>query len=136
MYRKIKEDNQALALQLRVGNYVHYYRFSDPYRGKLETKPNLLLVATIHTARNIYDAHEKFEPIELTEHWLLAFGFIDGLPWEYESFRLDDEHRLHFVDPTGYASIIAREVIYVHQLQNIIFFLTAKELKVLLPNNL
>jgi hypothetical protein len=58
-------------------------------------------------------------PIPLTEEWLLKFGAKDNLPWELENLRLDCEDRLSIVDDTGYGIIIARDVKYVHRLQNI-----------------
>lgn len=73
---------------------------------------------------------ECIKPIPLTEEILLKCGFKDKLPWEKGNIILDSENRLSVVDSTGYGVIAARNVIYLHQLQNLYFVLTGKELEV------
>lgn len=75
-------------------------------------------------------AYRTMTPIPLTPEWLERCGFVDNIPWEKGSIRLDSESRLHVVDKTGYGIIVARNVQYVHQLQNIYFYLTGEELNV------
>ena len=70
-----------------------------------------------------------FEPIELTEEWLIKFGHESSfIPDLYEigklSFYIDDG--ICWIDVFG-DSI---EIKYVHQLQNLYFALTGKELTI------
>lgn len=67
-----------------------------------------------------------YKPIPLTEEWLMNFGSVDGfyLPnniYTFVDFTLWDYKE-------GY--IIAKDVKYVHQLQNLYFALTGEELTV------
>lgn len=73
---------------------------------------------------------EDFDPIPLTPEWLERLGFIDDLPWAKGNFRVDSENRFHVVDGTGYSVIVARNIEYVHQLQNLYFALTGEELTI------
>lgn len=68
--------------------------------------------------------------IPLTAEWLKRLGFVDKLPWEIGAFRLDGENRFIVVDASGYGVIVARQVVYVHQLQNLYFALTGQELEI------
>lgn len=72
----------------------------------------------------------EIKPIPLTPEWLERCGFVDNLPWAKGNLRLDGDNRLHVVDHTGYGIIIARNVEYLHQLQNLFFALAGEELNV------
>jgi len=74
---------------------------------------------------------ELYEPIPLTEEWLLKFGFIDTgsyylkgafsiakMPWTNGKIGL-----------YAYAMDYSMELKYVHQLQNLYFALTGEELE-------
>jgi hypothetical protein len=83
-----------------------------------------------------------FEPIPLTEEWLLKLGFkqcgYEMLSWKHEtllpSFDLDGINWADFDEP-DYQFLnykVADEILridYVHQLQNLYFALTGEELK-------
>jgi hypothetical protein len=77
-------------------------------------------------------------PIQLTEEWLLKFGFekhgdCDAYPKGYYSHgnlqvNLDDQFSPAISDPEGNAHYIGNSCEYVHQLQNLYFALTGEEL--------
>jgi hypothetical protein len=83
-----------------------------------------------------------FDPIPLTEEWLLKLGFkqcgYEMLSWKHEtllpSFNLDGINWADFDEP-DYQFLnykVADEILridYVHQLQNLYFVLTGEELK-------
>jgi len=95
---------------------------------------------------------EDIEPIPLTEEWLLKFGFelnkltMSGCQWHeliYKPHSIGASLRLtngdHRAIDSGYgwtlgnvspATSIIGSIQFVHQLQNLYFALTGKELKV------
>lgn len=123
------------ANELRIGNYLK----SDGVVVKID-------------GRSIFDiwgseaSSCKYEPIPLTEEWILKFGFIanengepqietnDGMglsisiqetPYKYSAW--------HFISSEHTYSIIS-ECKFVHQLQNLYFALTGKELELSQPS--
>jgi hypothetical protein len=68
-----------------------------------------------------------YEPIPLTEDWLLKFGFeTNGKKMKIElELELEGDKKLFFVHSRGEIHIQ-----YVHQLQNLYFALTGKELTI------
>lgn len=82
---------------------------------------------------------KDFNPIPLTEQWLIDFGFILGNPnTNYWQLNFDECDRvgfmmgghlkvgIHLIDETD--TEIGKTCLYVHQLQNLYFALTGKEL--------
>lgn len=76
----------------------------------------------------------NFKPIPLTEEWLMRFGFIKD-EWSF-IFPINNGNTAYSIDWYGdklgfaYAGDITKEtwIYYVHQLQNLYFALTGKEL--------
>ncbi|OPC76164.1 hypothetical protein BAZ12_19335 [Elizabethkingia miricola] len=79
---------------------------------------------------------ENYEPILLTEEWLLKFGFIEYNKHEFWcsnkelyfaiiNYSTPDEIRFRIVFDE---KLISTKIKYVHQLQNLFFVLTAEEL--------
>ena len=105
--------------ELRIGNTILY-------KG---VEVNITADDFIEFERNLLDLSK---PIPLTEEWLIKFGFgeyflNDG--YRLNNFVLDDDFRFHVIDSTDYGVIVARNIKHVHQLQNLYFALTGKELK-------
>ena len=99
------------AKELRVGNYV--------YDRGLETdlKPSQLV--------NILQGIVECKPIQLTEGWLFKFGFYNNKDKFYiGEIQLYLDGNVWWND-----EIINENMLYVHQLQNLYFALTNKELK-------
>ena len=107
--------------ELRIGNYVYPDKTSIEY------------IKVI--AQDLLNT--KFlEPILLTEEWLLKFGFEDN---EYTFDLIANKKKLSFtwssrIVSTGYRKGLSmkkyRHIEYVHQLQNLYFALTNKELTI------
>lgn len=107
--------------ELRIGNKVLIDGVENIIRGGA--------IAAIETGY----FKQKLEPIPLTEKWLLKFGF-DGLTYDDElinGVKISFEER-----HDGWAYQLGLEpdwlpaigIDYVHQLQNLYFALTGKEL--------
>lgn len=95
-------------------------------------------VTVMIDGKTIYDLYfglegsrEKYKPIPLNKYWLLRFGFHleDG----YYCLDLDHGFTLQEGDKEGYFDVFelnhdTLRVRYIHQLQNLHFALTGKEL--------
>lgn len=120
--------------ELRLGNFVR--------QGKvLEIRANAVkLKYFAENLKNSLITYENVKPIKLTEEWLLKLGFVKGKDvgiynnvFYLEGFYISlSEYINIFVDwnddtnePTMFY-----EVCYVHQLQNLYFALTGKELTI------
>jgi hypothetical protein len=115
---------------LRIGNLV----YSKTYSKEIEMK-------SFYGLCNVESNPELFEPIPLTEKWLkkLGFGKSDehemgnnlndnfGFYYDYhfKRFRLEcsDDDGLNYAD-------MDLKINYVHQLQNLYFYLTGDELTI------
>ena len=117
------------ANELRVGNLYNYLIF-DPLDERKEwlelTKADGDDIAWLE--KNPDDPN--YQPITLTEEWLLKFGAIvydfDHQPNQYRiSERLFVTRDGHFYD---YGANV--KLLYIHQLQNLYFALTGEELTI------
>jgi hypothetical protein len=126
------------ASSLRIGNYVFTY-LSDNADGIEQVTINTLRVMTENpTKKTIY------EPIPLTEEWLLKMGFEKDDNY-YTSYRLDEGYitvkaedndwddlcldvfiKTADMDKEFYLTAIE----HVHSLQNLYFALTGEELTI------
>jgi len=76
----------------------------------------------------------NYEPIPLTEKWLLKFGFDKqeheaGVFYALSEIYFDDRFKLAIQQDSGYDWVyVGLELKYVHSLQNIFFALTGEEL--------
>lgn len=102
--------------ELRLGNYVY----------KINTYDGTKCTHSFE----VRDFHniDGFEPIPLTEEWLLNLGFTRFGDW----YIIDDELSISlFNNRSTYGNEHEQEinhVKYVHQLQNLYFALTGEEL--------
>jgi hypothetical protein len=115
--------------ELRVGNLVYESKLSKILRKKIGVEICEIKSLNIHHLESFPES-ENFEPIPLTEEWLLKFGYIKGKIYYTEkehgiiSFYFNDSEELKCeVYDWTYDNIK-----YVHQLQNLYFALTGKEL--------
>jgi hypothetical protein len=114
------------ATELRIGNYIQI-------NGDLSYATASLIIA-------IDELELTVKPIPLTEEWLKDFGFIDkykscNTDWSIYGFTINQQS-----DEDDEGSKIPQEQIfyyqyqydikYVHQLQNLYFALTGKELTI------
>ena len=114
------------AAELRIGNYV--------------TEQGRLIL--LHDGFGIDHAH-NFEPIEITEEWLLRFGFEiffyedDCRDYKYYKKIDEDKFSVFIIEESqideGYWKIdidMAVEIKQVHQLQNLYFAVIGDELTI------
>jgi len=114
------------AEELRIGNLVR-----EPFYESYETE-EFVTVDCIEVDNNWKD----YEPIPLTEEWLLKMGFekdnidSDDYHWELEKF---DRKVLIYsqlnCDSEVYTLSCSRIYYYVHEVQNLYYALTKEELK-------
>lgn len=108
--------------ELRIGNLVmnNFKREND--------------IVEIDTIDFVEDWFKLFKPIPLTEEWLLKFGLPYFSETEYYSIRFSikgfDFQSYDSINAFAYNFGFDDEIIikYVHQLQNLYFVLTKKEL--------
>lgn len=110
------------ANELRIGNLI-LLKHSSPY-----AKDEITVVDDYETFYGIFKHPENYEPILLTEEWLLKFG------WKKSDLNIDTWWKPGWVinkDQEGNFFVSKDEKVvlkYIHQLQNIYFALTGKEL--------
>ena len=96
---------------------------------------NTRMIAYISNANRLKNGDAiAFEPIPLTEEWLLKFGFVNGGKSDFDKKKLSI-HLPSFYYTNGrtfYNSwrIMDYSVKSVHQLQNLYFALTGEELEI------
>lgn len=74
--------------------------------------------------------YNSYEPIPLTEEWLLKFGFEKIGGWDdYEGY-IKDEVEIALNEKYPFENYLQKELKHVHQLQNLYFALTGKELTI------
>lgn len=103
------------ANEFRIGNYVFLKSKSKIYQ--------ILSGQEIDTGTD----SEDFDPIPLTEEWLVKFGFKNKEKGNF-SFNENMDLRI-FGDEADYNGIWVSRIQYVHQLQNLFFALTGEELE-------
>ena len=114
------------ANELRLGNLVLY---SDKNETPIPTTINIDISDLILLNNSVKDV--LYEPIPLTEEWLLKFGFekkegyydryyysIDGM-----NIKIDDD-----MFETEVGECLYKSIKYVHQLQNLFFAINDEEL--------
>lgn len=112
------------ANELRIGNYLK----NDGVVVKIDARSIFDI-----WGGNLITRIKKYEPIHITEDWLLKFGFVlRGFYYHFpnheifklEQYKLNNAYFLRH----GNESLDSVRINYVHQLQNLYFALTGKEL--------
>ena len=105
--------------ELRIGNWIQFRHTETPVR-----------ITLGDFVREYNDEHlEDYEPIPLTEEWLIKFGFEysdlngDSGLWKIPPFQIYGKYNQFIYD-------YRLDVNYVHQLQNLYFALTGEELTI------
>lgn len=137
MYKKDNNETQAEQLpqdavmqsvldakELRIGNCV------------LDIDNDVLSVSEItkdyvsFNNCNLKSRYSKIKPIPLTEEWLIKLGFINDRVLEFYRNDITDSTIIidyNFICLLGYSHV---KLNYVHELQNLYFALTGRELTV------
>jgi len=117
------------AKELRLGNYIIA-------NGSIE-KINYITPATLGYGEKEFapictSDYKYFEPIPLTEEWLLKFGFKNDEFISYRWYAPNDISLVYDLDDNCVCISDSWEfgkIKYVHELQNLYFALTNQELK-------
>lgn len=119
--------------ELRIGNLINY------------NDGGIYVVTGIHEFgldvedenETTYMEHENFSPIQLTEEWLLKFGFDKcefNIPKKYKkqgcNFSVKFRNENGFTVEYKHGHVCLK---HVHQLQNLYFALTGEELTLQQP---
>lgn len=122
------------ANELRIGNYL--YPFKDQAHKVVGIVGNLIGLE-FEFNMVIQDDIKNIEPIPLTEEWLIKFGFRPNKHgYIFDTFRVKNLVTGFFY---GYIPVFLDgeeediedvQIKYVHQLQNLYFALTGKELTI------
>ena len=103
------------ANELRIGNWV------ETFEGVIQIQNGWEI-----------DEGNECQPIQLTEEWLIRFGFDEiemSIPVAYKTksgFRIKEDQRGYWMQ-YKYGTVIIK---HVHQLQNLYFALTGEELTI------
>ena len=112
------------AQELRVGNIV---------KSQYDKKPIVIRGFDINDLCEGMDS-ECFQPMPLTEEWLLKFGtkktIENNFEWKDNSLAVyfKPNKKIYFMIATYMDRAPGKEIKYVHQLQNLYFALTGEEL--------
>jgi hypothetical protein len=118
----LKTKTMIQSSELRMSNYV----YSSDFVIKSYSPQGLF-----NLMKNIDDGYNNINPIPLTEQWLIDFGFenISCGEWQKGYIILDNEYTdkgiWNIVEDYQCLTIAVK---HVHQLQNLYFALTNKEL--------
>jgi hypothetical protein len=116
--------------ELRIGNYIYW---DNPKKKNVVHTVRAVLEFSLHTTPLAICGIEDFSPIPLTEQWLIDFGFEKGNDIMGDCFYIEQNNNvndfaIHLHDGK-YTDILNDLYIdSVHQLQNLYFALTGKEL--------
>lgn len=140
--------------ELRLNNYVFGVFIEETDNADIEEKcicsvdvidgvgctEYNIWASSIEDKGKLIEEWERFEPIPLTEKWLLDFGYIKddtlyGMYWHNKY----DRHYIHIVSPInihwGNQKGSIKMFDYVHQLQNIFFIMIEEELTINTPTS-
>ena len=117
------------AIELRIGNSIIY-------NGGLPEDVDEITIVEIADIvwlqQNNYEFNKYHKPIPLTEEWLLRFGFERNDNYKIKEFVRGDMiiYTYNKVNKEVYYGICVEvKIKYIHQLQNLYFALTGRELK-------
>ena len=124
------------ATELRIGNFISI-NFGNRDDGKIITVDGVS-DCEIFNEETGYSLCNEFNPIMITEQWLLDFGFNQNIETQWY-IHFDNMCLTLYEDLPQYiveihdmemndSSIFLMSIQYVHQLQNLFFALTQEEL--------
>lgn len=124
------------ATELRIGNFVEFE--NDFFRMHIISESYPVLDTDLFGAYVV--EWDKLSPIPLTEEWLEKLGFwskykSNHLKWSLYGFDIDqisdeDENGNEIPQEQIFHYAYQYDIKYVHQLQNLYFALTGKELTI------
>lgn len=127
------------ANELRLGNFIYKigldYVMGNPiadYNDKEVVEVDLDVIENVLKFNNTTD-YELYEPIPLTEEYLLRFGFEKTMEWTYSKKLVGNLKLVYYLGEKGWSIGFKNysdfsNLTYIHQLQNLYFALTGEEL--------
>lgn len=120
------------AEELRIGNFI---TVCNPKDELLEIRTPTIERLNVHHLSDIYfeNVDWVYQPIPLTEEWLLKLGFenYDSLMFSIDDLLVVDLEDFTFgINTFDIFWMTNANAIYVHQIQNLYFSLTGKELEI------
>jgi len=118
------------ANELRIGNWIEFNNFIS-HPNNLQVTPRMFRQLGMDLSENLdLELSGYHKPILLTEEWLVKFGFVKFITKDvYPTFANNlfnwNNGILYLI---GYGFM--NHVKHVHQLQNLYFALTGKELEI------
>lgn len=134
------------ANELRIGNWIADRGGKNWQIDYWESKNKVSAKEPIFNTQGFeFSAHpfteyvDFLKPIQLTEKWLLDFGFKDGVTLDNDKYKIDIDYYDGWIfnyrekDKFGHADVFLypSSIYYVHQLQNLFFSLTNEELTII-----
>ena len=131
------------ASELRIGNYVNVPNYEQcPFRiDAFEHCSEKFIKVAQEVKLNGFEVHpitwygDNLQPIPLTVEWLLKFGFEKSGLWTYVIELQGNLKLVYYLGEKGWSIGFKSysdfsNLYYVHQLQNLYFALTGKELTI------
>ena len=110
------------AKELRIGNYVCFNNQDDYMKLSQHNFESLIM----------FNTYDRINPILLTKHWLKKLGFKNTYLFSFatEFTCYVDENLNITIEQYSEGRFNLTHIKYVHQLQNLYFALTGKELDI------
>lgn len=128
------------ANELRIGNYINKfgidYECDTPVADRYDVQAVSVTIDVLKDIDNYNGTtdHPYYEEIPITEEWLLRFGFefdeYDDFDFGFMSIRKDEDGYFYYNPISEYYDSMKIILKYVHELQNLYFALTRRELKI------
>ena len=119
------------ARELRIGNFVNQ---TKEWGESIEPKVIQWDDSTWYRIGDCLAFFEDYEPIRLTEEWILKFGFDGRKDFKWKSIvgiqLSDGKYYLSLKDLSNVLFHSVVQIKFVHQLQNLYFALTGDELTI------
>ena len=107
------------ARELRIGNYVY------PFDDINSISQKVIFRDCIKICSDDFEYTNHLHPIELTEEWLEKLGFKKYYnSWQFGNITFE----LPFKTWSFFGITIDKQPKYVHEIQNLVYALTGKEL--------
>ncbi len=117
--------------EVRIGNYIQYTKDGSHFL-IIEIGQNGFSVSNEDELTWI--EYQHFEGINLTNDWIIRFGFehnktIDKYYTIGSNIAISiADNKFRFIQGNLICQLVLREIQYVHELQNLYYILTEKEL--------
>lgn len=126
------------ANELRIGNLIQDIKYKSPMRIVQFYGNTMFELDSPYMDYTDYrcDADlDNYEPIPITEEWLIKFGFkrdsvMDGETRRLNNFNIGKLTKGYFIEGGVSNDKTSINIEYVHQLQNLYFSLTGEELTI------